>query len=352
MVCKICNEKHGRHGGHFNKHLKNKHNINDYIEYIIKVDYDGIRPICKCGCGEYTTYHKNKFKEFVHGHNIQHHYNEVYSNRPNEDVKNLYKSGENGREISKTLDLPLTYVYKVIGENNLTRTMSDAKRIYELDQTVFDDINDEESAYWLGVLFADGYNHETRGSVVLVLKNDDIDILKKFSGFLNTNKPISRNNDYSSKIVIESKYMSKRLSSLGVIQAKTHTLEFPKLDKELIRHFIRGYFDGDGCITYGKKLNKNATISFVSCVKFLNGIDNNIDVKFSYTKRHKDRDDEILNLSSGGICNIMKIYDYLYKDSNVYMVRKKNKFEKWFKYYFDNTKLSNKTIKIKNELGL
>ncbi len=352
MICKICGENHGRHGGHFNKHLKNKHNIDNYLDYIIKVDYDGIRPLCGCGCGEQTTYHQNNFKEFVHGHNTQHQYSELYKNRPNEGVKELYKSGKNCSQISKILKLPLTYVYKVIKDDNLTRTMSEAKRIYELDQTVFDVIDNEEKAYWLGFLYADGYNHETRGTIVLTLCNQDIDTLEKFRDFLKTNKPIGRNDNNSSKVVVESKHMSKRLNELGVKQAKTHILEFPKLERELVRHFIRGYFDGDGSISYGKILNYNIGASITSTKMFLSKIVEEIpDVRFWFNKRHKERDNNIYSISTGSASNIIKLYHYLYNESTIFMDRKKNKFDDWFDWHFNNIKTPhNKTIELKNKL--
>jgi hypothetical protein len=57
-------------------------------------------------------------------------------------------------------------------------------------------------------------------------------------------------------------------------------------------------------------------------------------------------------MNTGGICNLMKFYSYLYNNSSFYMDRKKNKSENWFKYYFDNFKLNSKTIEMKNNLGL
>lgn len=350
MECKICGEFYGRQGGHFNKHLKDKHNINSYVDYVIKVDYNGIRPKCKCGCGEYTTFHNNKFKEYVHGHNSEHQYEKIHQDRPNDEIIELYKQGKNGDEITEILKLPRGYVYRIIKKEGVTRTMSEAKRIYSIDENVFDNIDNEEKSYWLGFLFADGYNHEERGTITLTLQNLDMDILEKFRQFLKTDKPIGRNNDMSSKVVIESKHMSKTLSKLGVIQNKTHFLSFPTIKKDLIKHFIRGYFDGDGCVSYGKELNTHCNISLVSTKSFLSVIEEIVPVKFYWGKRHKGKDDEIYTLSSGGVTNIIKFYHYLYHNSYNYMDRKKDKFLKWFSWYFNNHRMHNKTKKLKEEL--
>ena len=38
------------------------------------------------------------------------------------------------------------------------------------------------------------------------------------------------------------------IEKLGVIENKTLVLTFPELPTELVHHFIRGYFDGDGSV--------------------------------------------------------------------------------------------------------
>jgi intein/homing endonuclease len=91
----------------------------------------------------------------------------------------------------------------------------------------------------------------------------------------------------------------KKTQKLGVIQAKTHTLTFPDFLKEdLIRHFIRGYFDGDGCLTGSYENYKNKEkkyfawcISIVGTTTFLNKIGeilkNEINVNHCLTTRNK-----------------------------------------------------------------
>lgn len=49
-------------------------------------------------------------------------------------------------------------------------------------------------------------------------------------------------------LTLASKYMCNTVEKWGLTQAKTFTINFPDfLPEELIPHFIRGYFDGDGC---------------------------------------------------------------------------------------------------------
>lgn len=129
--------------------------------------------------------------------------------------------------------------------------------------------------------------------------------------------------------------MKDDLVSKGCIQAKTHFITFPSIDIvpiHLQTHFIRGYFDGDGCIT-GKISDEisRLEISIVSNKKLLDGIQdimvNNCGfTKTMYNKRHKEKDDEIYTLIYGGPKNIFMFYKWIYKDATIFMDRKKEKF--------------------------
>lgn len=56
------------------------------------------------------------------------------------------------------------------------------------------------------------------------------------------------------RLTITNKKIAKDLIKCGCIPNKSLVLKFPDerifASKDLIRHFIRGYFDGDGCISY------------------------------------------------------------------------------------------------------
>lgn len=352
MICKICNKSFGRQGGSFNKHLLSEHDITNYKDYILMIEFNNIHPLCECGCLEETTYHNNIFKKYKHGHNSYDRSKEIEKNLPIDLIVNLYSNGKTGDEISEISNLDRSIIFRILNKYSETRDNSKSKIKYKIDDTVFEKIDNEEKAYWLGFLYADGYLNDEKNTVTLALSNVDIDILYKFKSFLKSEKKIRRNNKTSSKVVIENKKIYKDLLNKGLHQKKTHTIDFPDIEDDLKRHFIRGYFDGDGCITYGKKMGKSASISIVSNLNFLKKIDNNVDIHFSYNKRHKDREDNILTITSGGIGNIIKFYLYLYDNSNIYMNRKKNKFDEWFEYYFNNIKISQKTKDLKNKLKL
>ena len=138
---------------------------------------------------------------------------------------------------------------KIINKQNQVR----------VNEHIFDSIDTEEKAYWLGFMFADGFVLSNDNTIGLDLAEKDFTHLEKFRLFLNFigNLKVTNTNFPNVKRVrleFSSKYMKQILISYGCIPKKSLTLNFPNINIfnniELIRHFIRGYVDGDGCLTF------------------------------------------------------------------------------------------------------
>ena len=134
--------------------------------------------------------------------------------------------------------------------------MNNRNKKYQINENIFNNIDSEEKAYFLGFLMADGYNNETRYSVRLCLKEEDVCVLESLKNILypNNDKPIGyikRKDGFNLNYLdICNKHISKTLANLGMIQAKTFKLQYPNISNTMNKHFIRGYFDGDGCINF------------------------------------------------------------------------------------------------------
>lgn len=131
----------------------------------------------------------------------------------------------------------------------------------KFNEHVFDEINSEEKAYWLGFIFADGYISSNSYRFELSLKGSDAEHLYKFNTFMQHNKDnislgeIQQNGKtyVRCRWNVSNKHLWNSLNVLGCTPNKSLTLKFPSetaLAAELIPNFIRGYFDGDGCLTY------------------------------------------------------------------------------------------------------
>lgn len=209
-----------------------------------------------------------------------------------------------------------------------------AKKSFDVDY--FDSIDTEEKSYWLGFLFADGaitqYKHSY--DIELSLKIDDHKHVEKFAKCVNK-EYVNNNSTYRSRCILGSKHMFDILNSYGCTTKKSLTLKFPKInifkDKNLIRHFIRGYVDGDGCLSYCNKQHTNICVSILGTKDFLDGIQREYSSNHKYSKNNKLQDTTLVLSYS---CKSGFIFTkWLYENSTIYLDRKYKKFLEYCRLY-------------------
>lgn len=145
-----------------------------------------------------------------------------------------------------------------------------------------------QMAYVLGFIFADGAIEDVQLSsrtCYLSITSKDLSILKRIRCSMN-----SRHRFYKKKVEfitysngktyksneryvlrVGSKSIYNDLLKLGVTPRKSLTITFPNCPLNLINFFIRGYFDGDGCLHLQK--NKYPRVIFTSgSLNFLVGL--------------------------------------------------------------------------------
>ena len=208
---------------------------------------------------------------------------------------------------------------------------------YNFNEHYFDSIDCQEKAYWLGFFAADGYNHRSRGCIEFRLHKQDIEILEKFKSCLNAHNPIGLYKETYCNLSLHSKHLCEKLAEYGLDQAKTYTLQLPTLNKYLMRHFIRGYFDGDGCFSVIKRndrKNPNSKIyqfNITGMEEPLSIIQqhlvDNVGVVKNSLKRRKSTIAVTIHYSGRVVCK--KILDYLYNGATIYLQRKYNKYKEY-----------------------
>lgn len=206
----------------------------------------------------------------------------------------------------------------------------------KFDSSIFDSIDTEEKAYWLGFIYADGSISSQNGrySFELSLKGEDINHLHKFNSFMkyDGNNVKLGKSSCNGKIftrcrwVAGNKHLWETLNNYGCVPNKSLVLKFPKeeifKDKSLIRHFLRGYFDGDGCISINKKDQISCSVlgtkKFLE--KYLEYCPDNIGIQI---KQHEGR----VSVFSYSTKRAINFAEFLYSDSNIYLDRKYNRYK-------------------------
>lgn len=258
-------------------------------------------------------------------------------------IEKLYLEGKTAKEISIVLGFKYHQpVYNFFKRKGWERTGKSGKRIYKVNENFFKCINTEKKAYILGFICADG--HIDKDRLVITVSIKDKDILEKIKFALQSSHPINevtRTNPYNRtdrktltlvELKIGSVNLVKPLFDMGLTSNKTCTLSgniLRYIPKYLIRDFLRGYFDGDGNVFFGKRYSSGYKYNINVCGNedFLlksfqtyfpspNKLYKDLYSKQCYVWRisHRDR--------------VKDFMYYLYYNSSIFLQRKYNEFRK------------------------
>lgn len=165
-------------------------------------------------------------------------YNEKY-------IIDQYSKGRTQQNIAKELGTYNTTIRRILKRNDIKlRSNSYIRR--KVKHNPFKKLN-KQTEYWIGLLATDGCL--TRNRIILELKEDDLNHLKKYKEFLNSPVNIVSTRHRSGKVLKRIQFNNnevyKTLQSYGVTERKSHSL---KLKIPITYHVLRGIIDGDGYI--------------------------------------------------------------------------------------------------------
>ena len=255
----------------------------------------------------------------------------------------LHAEGKNAREIQKLLGLknhqPIYNYFKKKGWDRLKRSEYKCSTTYKVNLSFFKRIDTEEKAYILGFLCADGHIDKNTNRINITLKDDDYKLLEDIREAMGSTHPIKRRvakeNPYkksSNKVlyqcslVINGKELVAPLVQMGIAGNKTYTLDgsiMQYIPNHLVKHFLRGYFDGDGCISWEKR--------YASCIKNTVHVAGNYDfLQHSFNKyfptncsiRLYKKSAQCYNYTIQDKHEVLRFLAYLYNDAKIYLERK------------------------------
>lgn len=112
-------------------------------------------------------------------------------------------------------------------------------------------------AYILGYFAADGTMYRNmRGSHYIAFTSTDKELIvlvkdiMKISNKIEVYQSKQKNRKLRYNIQIGSKKLFARLLEMGFTPKKSLTLNYPFIPNKYFKHFLRGYFDGDGCASF------------------------------------------------------------------------------------------------------
>ena len=210
----------------------------------------------------------------------------------------------------------------------------------------FQEINEEAKAYFLGLLISDGNvfkdNTGRQASISITLDLKDEYMLEKFKEVLQANTSVWYDGRGCGQIAVRSNIMAEDLAKYGVVPRKSYNTYLPLISKEMMPHLIRGIFDGDGSIMAKPNPSNDGhnrflhSISFCGTHQLMEDISNyileNLGIK---TAVYDYKDRNLSELKIQNIDNIAKFGYWIYRNSTIFLNRKKDIFNDFLKHYND-----------------
>ena len=316
---------------------------NDQIQDIIQQYTSGTAPsIIGAQYGMYSNsvtriIRKNGIERNQHG--------KVLSQDERKQAVEDYINGISSEIIARNLNVDAGVIRRELKKNNVQiRPATENKRKYKIDENYFEVIDTQEKAYFLGILYADGSLSSKGNDVSLGLKEYDHELLVRLSnivyGFEHLSYEDRQVNDTTLTRYYTLRWCSQKihrdLCKCGCGPSKTFDIRFPNfLSRELLQHFIRGYFDGDGCISVKESSNRpvvDITSNHHFVFQMHNYINSHLNIRTAKANRHyNDTDRSSGNFQITATPEVIKFMDYLYKDATIYMQRKYDIYQKFLK---------------------
>ena len=273
----------------------------------------------------------------------------IFTPEQQEQIKEMYVNGLSSVKIGKAFGMSHHTILNFLHENHIDVDQKRFVRKYKLNEHYLDDIDTQEKAYIFGFLCADGNNNPSKSTISMCLQEGDKNILERIRQCFDSEKPLEFI-DYTNKhdfgytyqnqwrINLFSSYLCKKLEEHGMMPKKSVYLKFPNLSEDLIPHFVRGYFDGNGTISWQKY--RTLGIGLVSTKEFCLQLQQivhsslNIVSKLHESQNHNGiTTDFTITRHEGSI----KFLHWIYKDATIYLQRK---YDKYIAYCNANNLLS------------
>jgi len=203
-----------------------------------------------------------------------------------------------------------------------------------------------EMAYVLGFFTADGcLIKNKRGACFIEFQITDKEILFKIRSVIGSNHKISERNEVDHwkrvyRLQIGSKEYYNDLKNIGLKERKSKIVDLPDIPEIFFPDFVRGFFDGDGNVyTNDYKRKGRKTISKTLLTGFTSGSKKILEKLHTQLKRRAKIKGGSL-FCSGGVFRLNfsvrdsgELYRFMYyNDSELFLERKKVKFEEYFEY--------------------
>jgi hypothetical protein len=241
----------------------------------------------------------------------------------------MFRDGLSASKIAKRFKTTSGTIIDILERNGISsRPGWYYARRYTTNEHAFDDLDNELSSYWLGFIYADG--HIGKSGLQISLKSSDSHHLEKLATFLESACPVRPTKIGTCYIAFCGIHIAKSLNGLGVISRRGQFYRvLDNLPRQQYAHFIRGYLDGDGYIS-ATGAKSRCDVGFCGQDDILTWIKQILSENCPQIGNPQIRPRRgIKELCFGGHRQASSIIKWLYKDANIYLLRKYERAVYW-----------------------
>lgn len=242
-------------------------------------------------------------------------------------LKNCLECSMSTRDIEKICDKKRSDISYWIHKYGL----EDYMKYKKLPNYSFEKIDSKEKAYILGFILADGCITEKSTEIAVAMR--DKEVVEFIAEIINTNVIYDNTYDKKTRRFPRAR-LHKKIKDISKFSGgyKKDDRHYPIVREDLEKYLIQGFFDGDGCITWGHRKDKNRIwqkISFTSKFKMLEGVQKYLlrKLDISTALRPKSGADDCYVLEFSNKADVIKFCDHIYSDNEFIILKRK-----YFKY--------------------
>ena len=197
----------------------------------------------------------------------------------------------------------------------------------------------EELYYFLGFVAADGYISDN--TIEIGLNEKDLELLEKFRDLIVPGKPIyhkKRTNSYTLKISCLKNIESFKSFYSMFTNKKHEEIQYPNIPSEYQKDFIRGYIDGDGTFDTTKgyqtvngerKVYRGLRLRILGNIGFLARLNEETRKAYNHkTNSISKKGKENVYVITYNFSTASNLLEWIYKDANIFLKRKYDKYNK------------------------
>lgn len=237
---------------------------------------------------------------------------------------NCLNAGMSTRDIEKECGLNHRTISYWIQKYNL----SDLSKYQKKKTFQFEKIDTKEKAYLLGYILADTAIDERKKQVEFSCAISDCEILEFIAEVIDGNMKKDYTFDKKTRRFPRarmSKFIKDILKFTG--GAKKSERHYPRIRSDLEKYMVQGFFDGDGCLTWGRRKDKNRIwqkICFNSQRKVLEGLQmyliRNLGIS-SVVRQKSNENCYVLEFSNRD--DVIRFCKHIYSDKDFIILKRK-----------------------------